>query len=794
MFPNRNLPTVDDAILDALPANVALVDREGVIVAVNRKWREFGQTNGLQSDSSLVGANYLQVCAAARGAGADVAKAVGAGIRAVLQGAEADFSIEYPCHSSLEQQWGQLIAAPLQSSGAVTGAVVLHIDITARKLAELAATKHLYTAQVALQAQNAVICENDVRTNVLHWSDRLGPKYGFPADSVLRTREAYLQMTHPDDRDSVRAAVQATAEHGRRLDLHHRVLWPDGRIRWLEMKGHLFRDHEAQSARLVVAMRDITTRREREASLRRLAAIVETSQEAIIGLSPADEIQMWNQGATLTYGYRHDEVIGRSISMLAPLDRHDEALGINQRLNQGKTIQQFETVRIRKDGVAIDISLSAYPIFDADGAIVGTASFSRDITERKRLETQLRQAQKMDAVGRLAGGLAHDFNNLLTVILGCGEVLRDGSAPPDAQREFVGSILDAAERAAALSKQLLTFSRTQPLNPESLNLNDIVEQMQKMLRRVIREDITLVSEFDPQPVMALADRGQIEQVIMNLVVNARDAMPHGGCIRISTLNPGLAVRRTQIGGAPPSRSDQVSLQVTDNGSGIAPEHLSQIFEPFFTTKERGKGTGLGLAMVHGIVKQSEGEVSVTSKLGEGTTFTVCLPRSVPASKATAEYREHQRPRGTGTILLAEDEPDVRSLVKLTLEAHGYQVLSTSDGDEALALLTKCPASVDLLLSDLVMPRMGGRELARMARALKPGIVVLMMSGYAPEEVNAEGPLISDWHFLRKPFAPPQLLDKVREALRPAKDDCCFLLPPGNSHDFAAINLPIPQVR
>jgi signal transduction histidine kinase len=390
---------------------------------------------------------------------------------------------------------------------------------------------------------------------------------------------------------------------------------------------------------------------------------------------------------------------------------------------------------------------------------------SQSEEQRKRTEDQLRQAHKMEAVGRLAGGIAHDFNNLLTVITGYSDLLLADLPRDHFAHQPILEMRKSSDRAAALTRQLLAFSRRQILQPVVLDLNAVVTDLEKMLRRLIGEDIDLVTYLDPTLCRVKADSGEIEQVVMNLVINARDAMPKGGRITIETSNRELD--EAYVGSHVEARPGSYALlAVSDTGSGMTPDIKARIFEPFFTTKEVGKGTGLGLATVHGIVKQSGGHLEVYSEVGRGTVFKIYLPRhgEPVATPARAEAAEPLAPHGTETVLLAEDELTLNGMARLILESKGYTVLSADDGAEALELGRRHQGSIDLLLTDVVMPQMSGRELAEQLAALRPGLKVLYMSGYTDEAVVRHGALETGAAFLQKPFAPAVLARKVREVL------------------------------
>jgi nitrogen-specific signal transduction histidine kinase len=392
----------------------------------------------------------------------------------------------------------------------------------------------------------------------------------------------------------------------------------------------------------------------------------------------------------------------------------------------------------------------------ADGSPLCLTGISIDVTERQRLQSQFNQAQKMEAVGRLAGGIAHDFNNLLTIISGYCELLMMSDIPVgDKRRESIATIRDAGERAARLTQQLLAFSRKAVIEPKLIDLNELVSDSAKLLRRLIGEDISLVVLTAPKPITIKADPGQLEQVIMNLVVNARDAMPTGGRLTIET----STVLSTEGSGA-----ELACLSISDTGQGMSDEVKEKIFEPFFTTKGVGKGTGLGLAVVHGVVTQNGGTISIESKIGVGTTFQILLPLTMaPPSKTVVDSTRYAS-RGTETVLLVEDDKAVRRITRIALQSKGYTVLEASGGAAGLEQAETYPGEIHLLISDVVMPEMGGRQLLDAVRKHRPGLRVLFMSGYTDDAVLLDRGVEAADAFIQKPFTPLSLTRKVREVI------------------------------
>jgi two-component system cell cycle sensor histidine kinase/response regulator CckA len=428
-------------------------------------------------------------------------------------------------------------------------------------------------------------------------------------------------------------------------------------------------------------------------------------------------------------------------------------------------VEGVEVTWKKKDGKPIALRLSGRSVVGASGFVESYEMIVEDVTDRKLLEEQLRQSQKMDAVGRLAGGVAHDFNNLLTVIKGYSDILLDDFVPSDPKRNALEEIKKSADRAASLTSQLLAFSRQQVTAPKVLDLNETVRNMENMLRRLLGLDVDLRSNLDSRLGCIKADTSQIEQVIMNLAVNARDAMPRGGKLTIATANVSLDASFINEFSSRVNIGDYVTISVTDTGNGMDAETQSRIFEPFFTTKELGKGTGLGLSTVYGIIKQSGGHVAVKSGIGKGTTFTVYLPRvTAVAESVYADAGAQDGIMGCETVLVVEDDEALRGLVTQILSKRGYRVLQAADPESAMAINSQHRGPIQLFLTDLVLRQMNGHELAQKLTASRPGTPVLFMSGYASETIANQGMLDAEVAFLQKPFTTAGLAQKVREVL------------------------------
>ena len=497
----------------------------------------------------------------------------------------------------------------------------------------------------------------------------------------------------------------------------------------------------------------------------RLASIVDSSEDAILTKSLDGTITAWNRGAERIYGYAPEEVIGKHISMLLPDDRPDEIPDILKKIARGENVEHYESVRLTKDRRRLNVSVSISPLHDINGEVIGASAIARDITAQRRVQDQLRQAQKMEAIGRLAGGVAHDFNNVLGIINACTEFLRDRIEPASEPSTYVENIKKAIERGAALTRQLLAFSRKQLIQPVLLDLNERLRDISKLLRPLMGDDVEVLVIPRTQSAIVEADPGQLDQIVMNLAVNARDAMPRGGRFILETdvveLDQDFADQHQPL-----SPGNYVMLSVSDNGTGMDKATLARIFEPFFTTKEPGKGTGLGLATVYGIAQQSGGYIWVYSEPERGTTFKVYLPSAENKLEASSPARGETtipKPKGK-TILLVEDDEIMRSLTGQLLEEHGYTVVGVRDGKSALAWTELNPGKPHLLLTDVVMPGISGPELANHLATSNPGLKVVYMSGYTGELMAShEG--LKHGILLEKPFTRTALLNALHNSLR-----------------------------
>ena len=579
------------------------------------------------------------------------------------------------------------------------------------------------------------------------------------------SREEFLDMTLLDVRPP--EEVSKLLEHLQTapVSLHQGGIWrhrtKDGRVLLVEIIGRslVFNGRPAY----LIGVTNVTDRVEAAEEIKRQrdrlqlqAELINHSNDAIITACDDRVITGWNAGAEKLYGWTAAEAVGCSPHQLlrtAPSVSAEIELVLRDKLRW-----EGELLHTRKDGRRVTVDSRQVLLRDAAGTVSGFLEINRDVTERKQLEEQLRQAQKLEGVGRLAGGVAHDFNNLMTIVTGYAGMALDDLPEGHALREPLQEIAKAATRATALTRQLLTFSRRQVRSAVNFDLNEAVIGMEKLLGRWTGEDVELVLALHPSAMVVHADRGHIEQVIMNLVINARDAMPNGGKVIVETSAAAVdaAFAASHLALRPGS---YVKLTVTDTGHGMSPEVLEHCFEPFFTTKEVGRGTGLGLSTVYGIVRQSEGCIYVYSEPAVGSSFQIYLPAVAEAAQKTSRPAENTELRGCETILLVEDEDAVRKYVKETLERKGYRVLATADGRRALEIAGVRDRKIDLLLTDMVMPEMGGQELSDAFKILRPATPVLQMSGYADRQWQQ-----SSENLLQKPFTPVVLLTRIRELL------------------------------
>ncbi len=643
----------------------------------------------------------------------------------------------------------------------VEGVVVAAHDITERKRTEAALRdsearyRRLFEA-----AQDGVLLVDSATAEVFDVNPFLCGLLGMSREQIMGQKIWELGPFRDVPESKVNFRQLQRLQYIRYEDLPLETL--DGREIAVELVSNVYQVGAEEVIQCNI--RDITERKRSSEENARLIRAIEQTSESIVMTDTEGTIVYVNPAFESVSGWTREEALGQNPRILKS-GRQDDAFyrTMWETLARG-AVWTGRLVNRRKDGTDYEESATISPIRDAAGQIINYVAAQRDVTVESALEEQLHQAQKMDTVGRLAAGVAHDFNNLLGVILGYGELVRDGLSADDPLREDVAHVLKAAERAALSTRQLLALGRKQPRQVRILDLNTVISESAKILSRLVGEKTELEIRLQPALGSVQADAGQIEQVLLNLVLNARDALPEGGRIIIETRREELDGDGTSTQVLIPPGS-YVLLTVTDTGSGMDAATQAKIFEPFFTTKETGKGTGLGLSVVYGIVHQSGGEIAVHSEVGAGTTFKVYLPRFenpvlAPGDRAEPSPQAH----GAETVLLVDDEAALRELVRRVLESHGYSVLVARDGEEAVRLSKTHAGAIHILVTDVIMPGVNGTKLAEMIAADRPGMKVLYVSGYREESIVRPGLLRSGTSFLSKPFGLALLLRQVRELL------------------------------
>ncbi|MFQ5694499.1 MAG: PAS domain S-box protein [Terriglobia bacterium] len=642
------------------------------------------------------------------------------------------------------------------------------VDITKRKRAEQELAEQTARLNALFENSPVAIVVLDPRHHVQLCNRAFERLFLYRQEEIAGSN--LDEFIGPQDRSGEPAAFTRRILVGQSIHVVTRRRRKDGSEVDVELQGVPL-SVGGQFSGVLGLYQDITERKRAEGVLRRSEAgyrsLIQGALYGIYRSSLDGRFLAVNPALVDMLGYDSEEEL---LQLNVATEVYADPAERKRLIEQYRNRQSFESVEVkwkRKDGAPITVRLSGRTVHSPRTNEVSFEGIVENVTERRQLERQLWQAQKMEAVGRLAGGIAHDFNNLLTVIRGHNELLLD-AAPADApQRQGCEEVLSAVDRAAKLTQQLLAFSRRQVVQPQVLDLNAIITDIEKMLRRLIREDVELVTRLGTELGRVKTDPTQCEQIIMNLAINARDAMPRGGRLTIETANVELDepyVRRHAAG----QPGSYVLLAVSDTGVGMDKETQAQVFEPFFTTKQKGKGTGLGLATVYGIVKQSDGYIWVYSEPGQGTTFKIYLPRveqEVLAASGPAAFKVQRHPeRGSETIMLVEDETGVRSLARRFLEESGYTVLLARDAAEALLVVERYSAPVHLLLTDVIMPGASGRDLARCLRAHRPEMKVLFISGYTGDTIAHRRLLQAGDALLQKPFTRDALVRKVREVL------------------------------
>ncbi len=744
------------ALMDNIPDKIYFKDTEFRFTRVNKA---MARVLGLKSPREAIGRSELEFFDEETG-------------REILQDEQTIIQTGKPLVDKIErirypdgsQHWISVTKVPLRdSAGNIVGLVGISRDITDRIQAEAALkeSEERYRNLIE-QSNDAIYLLFNNRFEIIN--RRFTEMFGITQEEANSPDFNFLQLVAPKSIPFLQERIRRQ-QRGEKLEPIYEFTAIDKFGNEIDCEVSVSYINYKGGVATQGILRDISERKRAERQLSRLAAVVEQSSESVVITDVEGNIEYVNPAFEKTTGYTLEEVLGQNPRVLKS-GHHDDQFykELWETITSG-LIWKGSFINRKKDGTLYYEDATIFPIKDKNGHIINFAAVKRDVTPERMLEEQVRQAQKMEAIGKLAGGVAHDFNNLLTVINGYCELLQSKIAPEQPFYREIELIRRAGERASALTSQLLAFSRRQVIQPEVLNLNRVVAATEKMLRRLIGEDIDLVTVLEPDLKNVKIDPVQVDQVIMNLAVNARDAMPQGGKLTIETANVHLdeEYARAHLGAKP---GDYVMLAISDTGIGMDHNIQKHIFEPFFTTKGKGKGTGLGLSTVYGIVKQNNGFIWVYSEPGKGTTFKIYFPQvrgeSAQGDSSLDEIRDIQ---GHETVLLVEDDDGVRELAQLTLEENGYRVVVASNGSEALRLLDNFKETVHLLLTDVIMPEMSGRQLAEQVVQKRPEIKVLYMSGYTDNAIVHHGVLEEGTEFIQKPFSAQDLLRKVREVLQ-----------------------------
>jgi PAS domain S-box-containing protein len=743
-------------VLDSSPNLIFVEDVEGRLVMANRTFCDFFRKS-YDDLRDKIPLEYIP--------GGDVAKLMYQDDLDILEGRihRVERELAIPDHSGVDH-WFHLVKSPMRDKrGAIDRIVCVCSDITNRKKAEQARAESevryrgLYHNAIVGLYRTAI---EDGR--ILECNRRMAEIFGYKDRGHFMMEYTFAdKYVDPEKRRILLMRLQSEGEvNGYVADMYHR----DGSVIWLRYTAKLF---PAEGYLEGFAI-DITAQKAAEDALSRLGAAVEQAAEIIIMTDVQGTIQYVNPAFERITGYSRNEAIGKKPSLLKS-GKHSQEFyrGLWDTILTGEVWKGRLTNR-RKDGTLFEEEASISPIRDEKGRIINFVAVKRDVTREAALEDQLRQAQKMEAVGQLAGGVAHDFNNLLQAIMGHAQLALGDLKSDSGLSRDLEQVVSAAQKAASLTSQLLAFSRRQVLQPKPINLGSRVENLTPMLGRLLGQHIEIRTLNDPGLGNVKADPGQMEQILMNLAVNARDAMPEGGTLTIETRN--CTLDEDFCDSHPWARpGDFVLLTVTDTGVGIPSHLLEHIFEPFFTTKEVGKGTGLGLATVYGIVKQHEGLIDVDSKPGKGSIFRIYIPRCDDAAVPGEVNGRNEPPQGSETILIVEDDSQVRNLAVRILGKGGYRVIQAVDGEEGLRVFQEKGDSIDLVLLDIVMPKMNGKALFERIREISPRKPVLFSSGYSSHILNTALAPEGDFQMIQKPYRPDDLLRRVRKVLDGGKD-------------------------
>ncbi len=746
--------------LNALTSHIAILDEQGAIIEVNDAWNRFASENGFKGARRGVGDNYLHLCESSSGSFSEEAALVAAGIRAVMAGRQKEFHLEYPCHNAQEQRWFVVRVTQFGGEGRVR-VVVAHENVTERKLAEdaLRESEERFR-QIAENIQEVFFIRDIAKQQVLYVSPAYEHIWGRSCASLQSMQQNWYEAIHPDDRERVVQSA-ATRQVDGTYDEEFRIIRSDGSQRWIRSRAFPVSNAKGEIYRIVGVAQDITERKHSRDQLREQASLLDKARDAIMVRHLQHGVTYWNKSAELLYGWTADEIRGRQTCDLLYRDFATYDLAIAAVLSKGEWSGEIQ--HVTKSGAVLLIEARWTLVRDEAGRPQAVLAINSDITEKKKMEQQFFRAQRMESIGTLAGGIAHDLNNVLAPILMSIELLRLTSRDERA-KSVLSTIETSAKRGADMVKQILSFARGVEGERMVINVRHIIQDMQHLVHDTFPKEIVFRAELDKDLPLFSGDHTQVHQVLLNLCVNARDAMPKGGTLTVTATS--LQVDDSYAGMTPGSIPGRyLMVKVTDTGTGIPPEVVNKIFDPFFTTKEHGKGTGLGLSTVLSIVKSHGGFLNVYSEPGNGTTFSICFPAMDAPEGAATKVQEDTHPRGNDElILIVDDEAAVRTITQQTLETYGYRVLVAADGTEAVALYSIHRKDIAAVVTDMMMPVMGGQATIQVLQRLNPDVKIIAASGLANDGSSARATAMGVRHFLPKPFTAQTILTALHQVL------------------------------
>jgi PAS domain S-box-containing protein len=754
----RRSETFVRATLNSLFATIAILDREGVILDVNDKWSLIARENGLQHAQYGIGLNYLDVIKRSLDMDEPGAEAILEGFRSVLDGRLGSFDAEYSCSISGQQHWFIVNICPLEAEQG--GAVVSHTDITELKES---AEKIRQSEEKFRKLSNSLpqlvwTCLPDGRCDFLsqQWLDYTG------IGESEQLGYGWIEQLHPDDKEPVAAAWRKAVETDIMFQFEFRIRRHDGIYRLFDTRAKRLIDADGHALKWVGSNTDITERKEIEERIHQQASLLDKTQDAVLVCDLSHRILYWNKGAQRLYGWRSENVLGRELSeVICKGDQH-----LNEKMLEALEYSdewQAELVNYTKNGDKIIVISSWTRVRNEENKPDYILVVNSDVTEKKRTEEQLFRIQRLESIGTLAGGIAHDLNNILSPILMASEMLQLKEKLESEVEPWLSIINDNAKRGGNLIRQVLAFARGTDGERVEISFQKQILEVVKVIRETFPKKINIVSEIEPDLALISADPTQMHQVLMNLAVNARDAMPDGGILKISAQNVVLDEIATRMN-IEAREGNYVLLTVEDNGEGMTKEVLSRIWDPFYTTKPIGEGIGLGLSTALTIIKSHNGFTNVYSEAGHGTKFSIYLPALRSLKESDFTKTTFLKPEGHGElILVVDDEPDIRRVTGATLEKYGYNILAAADGTEALALFVKQIEKIDLVISDLAMPYLDGAALIRALQKLNPELKIIAASGILDErKINLKEVKVNA--LLLKPFTSETLLKTVQSVL------------------------------